>query len=348
MDLLPVASFAFFSFPSFSPFSEYHGLMELFLASGSPEYVTVVSTCATIVNRVVAEFLSRQARPHMLLRPQSMPASQRRERLQEALTKLSELVDDASIATRDPTSPLSFSCVSPEVLQSQNDVLRRQMLDEHLAFSPLGMDGRPRRRRVFFLVFLLSCLTGMFETDTVNDRMRYFGFLNFRFSERYNDHWFQAEKDEDASRRTFHLLVIFLSLSLALIFFSDKPQQGGKAQSTREPRHSNGSQLCRLAQGRAIPLRAGARIERGCEVRETATLDDLEAYCREGYYWRVQWRFRAYADLEHSAYEQVEVLDALRWPSLPCRMFPFLSSSAGFSFLPGSILSVRPSIFRWS
>ncbi|OCB85396.1 alpha/beta-hydrolase [Sanghuangporus baumii] len=98
---------------------------------GSPEYVTVVPTCATIVNRVVAEFLSRQTRPHVSSRPQSIPAAKRRERLQEALMRLSELMDDASIATRDPSSPLSFS-----------------------------------------------------------------------FSERYNDHWFQAEKDEDTAKPT--------------------------------------------------------------------------------------------------------------------------------------------------
>ncbi|EJD01480.1 alpha/beta-hydrolase [Fomitiporia mediterranea MF3/22] len=130
---------------------------------GSPEYVTVVPTCATIVNRVFAEFLSRQPRPHSPIRLNSVTAADRRARLQEALIKLADLVDDTSIAVRDPMSSLSFSCVSPEVLQNQHDVLRRQMLDEHLAFSPLGMDGRPCRR----------------------------------FSERYNDHWFQAEKDED-------------------------------------------------------------------------------------------------------------------------------------------------------
>lgn len=86
----------------------------------------------------------------------SIPASERRARLGEALQKLADLVDDATIAVREPASALSFSCVNPEVLQSQSDVLRRQMLDEHLAFSPLGMDGRPRRRRVSIFFFCTS------------------------------------------------------------------------------------------------------------------------------------------------------------------------------------------------
>ncbi|KAL5527782.1 hypothetical protein ACEPAG_6583 [Sanghuangporus baumii] len=183
---------------------------------GSPEYVTVVPTCATIVNRVVAEFLSRQTRPHVSSRPQSIPAAKRRERLQEALMRLSELMDDASIATRDPSSPLSFSCVTPEVLQSQNDVLRRQMLDEHLAFSPLGMDGRPRRR----------------------------------FSERYNDHWFQAEKDEDTARPTNlnkeEKLKALENLVTQTEVNSAVAQKGGTYLSAQEPVSSEVARSGRL------------------------------------------------------------------------------------------------------
>ncbi|KAH8118544.1 alpha/beta-hydrolase [Phellopilus nigrolimitatus] len=130
---------------------------------GSPEYVTLVPTCASIVNRVFAEFLSRQTHMYLPAMFQIEAADVRRERAQEALEKLADLMEEPSIALRDPGSPLSFSCVSPEVLQSQADVLRRQMVDEHAAFSPLGMDGRPCRR----------------------------------FSERFTDHWFQADKDDD-------------------------------------------------------------------------------------------------------------------------------------------------------
>ncbi|KAI5124806.1 hypothetical protein M0805_005438 [Coniferiporia weirii] len=131
---------------------------------GSPEYVTLVPTCASIVNRVFAEFLSRQ--PHVPTTLRMVTPAERQERMQEALYRLAELMEDASIAERDPSSPLSFSCVTPEVLQSQSDVLSHQMLKEREAFSPLGMDGRPCRR----------------------------------FSERYNDHWFQAEKEEDVAQ----------------------------------------------------------------------------------------------------------------------------------------------------
>lgn len=66
--------------------------------------------------------------------------------MQEALQRLADMMGDQSIATRDPSCPLSFSCVTPEIFQNQSDVLRRQMIDEQNAFSPLGMDGRPCRR----------------------------------------------------------------------------------------------------------------------------------------------------------------------------------------------------------
>lgn len=104
-------------------------------------------SCASIINRVFAEFLSRlkpHARSPSVLDPKT--PDYRRERMEDALEQLAEFVGDASIADRDPCSPLSFSCVSPEVLQSQEDAIRRQQQDEHLAFSPLGMDGRPLRR----------------------------------------------------------------------------------------------------------------------------------------------------------------------------------------------------------
>ncbi|THH06798.1 hypothetical protein EW145_g3837 [Phellinidium pouzarii] len=138
------------------------GKARVHVIKGSPEYVTLVPTCASIVNRVFAEFLSRQTNLYIPVTLQMISPTERRERAQEALEKLADLMEDPSIAERDPASALSFSCVTPEVLQSQSDVLSRQALNEREAFSPLGMDGRPCRR----------------------------------FSERYNDHWFQAEKED--------------------------------------------------------------------------------------------------------------------------------------------------------
>ncbi|PAV21086.1 alpha beta-hydrolase [Pyrrhoderma noxium] len=130
---------------------------------GSPEYVTIVPTCASIVNRVFSEFVSRQTRSNPPWTNRYPTVRARKERMQEALQRLADMMGDQSIATRDPSCPLSFSCVTPEIFQNQSDVLRRQMIDEQNAFSPLGMDGRPCRR----------------------------------FSERQNDHWFQAEKDDE-------------------------------------------------------------------------------------------------------------------------------------------------------
>lgn len=117
-----------------------------------------------------------------------MSAAARRQRIAEALLKLSDLMDDTSIAGRDPASPLSFSCVTPEVLQSQNDVLHKQMLDEHLSFSPLGMDGRPCRRYPILLPYI--CL----DKGTNS---------SYRSSEKQSDHWFEAENDNEYDKSTF-------------------------------------------------------------------------------------------------------------------------------------------------
>lgn len=117
---------------------------------GSPEYVTLIPTCASVVNRVFAEFLSRQPKGETPSPLECIHPSSRRERIQSALQKLADLIEDPDIASRDPNSSLSFSCVSPEVYQSQKDILDKEVLDERNAFSPLGLDGRPLRRFVIF------------------------------------------------------------------------------------------------------------------------------------------------------------------------------------------------------
>lgn len=76
-------------------------------------------------------------------------SSERAERIHQALQTLASLLGDETIATRDPTSALSFSCVSKEVLQSETELLNLQMKDELTAFSPLGLDGRLLRRFVY-------------------------------------------------------------------------------------------------------------------------------------------------------------------------------------------------------
>lgn len=116
---------------------------------GSPEYLTLIPTCASVVNRVFAEFLSRQPKIKIPSTPICVTVAERSARMSRALAKLGSLMNDSSFSSRDLGSSMSFSCVSPEILQNQTDVLRRQMLDERNAFSPLGLDGRPCRRSGF-------------------------------------------------------------------------------------------------------------------------------------------------------------------------------------------------------
>lgn len=134
--------------------------------SGSPEYVTLIPTCASVVNRVFAEFLSRQPKGETPSQLQCIHPSSRRERILSALEKLADLIEDPNIASRDPSSSLSFSCVTPEVYQSQKDILDKEVLEERTAFSPLGLDGRPLRR--FVLINPTSSVSSDGFVDTQN------------------------------------------------------------------------------------------------------------------------------------------------------------------------------------
>jgi hypothetical protein len=103
----------------------------------------IVPSTASIVNQVLTKFLSRLPRTCSEIRP---PETSTKDNMTAALNRLSELMGDPTIATRDPTSSLSFSCLSSEVIQSQKDAVDFYGKDEWKAFSPLGPDGRPIRK----------------------------------------------------------------------------------------------------------------------------------------------------------------------------------------------------------
>ena len=140
--------------------------------------MTLVPTCASVVNRLFYMFLSRQKAQtsHFVCRT----PIERRERMKAALKSLSEFVEDPAIATRDPDSALSFSCVTPEVFDSQSAQIEKQRLKENEALSPLGLDGRPLRRYRAILVKIALQSYEWFH----------------RYSERVTDHWFQGEPVE--------------------------------------------------------------------------------------------------------------------------------------------------------
>jgi hypothetical protein len=113
----------------------------------------VVSASASIVNQVFVKFLSRL--PHVasdLVRP-AIPVA---ERMKTALSKLAGIAGDPAIGCRDPDSPLSFSCVTPEVRKNQLESLKFYAKDLDKAFSPLDAYGRPQRRLANSYFYILN------------------------------------------------------------------------------------------------------------------------------------------------------------------------------------------------
>jgi len=110
---------------------------------GAMGCLCIVPSTASIVNQVLTKFLSRLPPTRSDIQPPDRPTA---ERMAEALKTLSELMGDSNIATRDPMCSLSFSCLSPEVINSQKDAVDFYGKDEWKALSPLGPDGRPIRK----------------------------------------------------------------------------------------------------------------------------------------------------------------------------------------------------------
>jgi hypothetical protein len=105
----------------------------------------VVPECASIANRVFASFLARQPPA----RPDPLPPHP--ARLDEALQKLSEIVDDPEIASREASSPMAFTCVSPAVVRRRAQIYAQAAAGHRGAFSPLDNHGRPKRKYVVLI-----------------------------------------------------------------------------------------------------------------------------------------------------------------------------------------------------
>lgn len=119
-------------------------------ASGS---LNIVPGSASIANQVYAKFLSRLPRTRTDLVHSEVLIE---NRMKAALEKLSEITGDPKVATRDPMSSLSFSCLHPEIVKSQTESLKFYRKGQEKAFSPLGPDGRPIRKYVDTLYFVTS------------------------------------------------------------------------------------------------------------------------------------------------------------------------------------------------
>ena len=74
------------------------------------------------------------------------PEASKEERMRVALLKVASIMNDTTLAKRDPLSPISFSCLPQDVVKSQNDLLAQYKKGRDTAFSPLGPDGKPIRK----------------------------------------------------------------------------------------------------------------------------------------------------------------------------------------------------------
>lgn len=112
----------------------------LYFIRGGQGCLGVVPESASIANRVFASFLARQPPAR------SDPVPPHPTCLEDALQRLSEIMNNPEIATRDACSPMSFSCVSPAVVRRRMQIYAQAAAGHRLAFSPLDNHGRPKRK----------------------------------------------------------------------------------------------------------------------------------------------------------------------------------------------------------
>ena len=114
----------------------------------------VVPESASIANHVFASFLAR--RPSA----RSDPLPLQPTRLEDALQRLADIVNDSEIPLRDASSPMAFTCVSPAVVRRRTQIYAQAAAGHRVAFSPLDNHGRPKRKYMvqdsFYRLFLIN------------------------------------------------------------------------------------------------------------------------------------------------------------------------------------------------
>ncbi|KAK0467900.1 Alpha/Beta hydrolase protein [Desarmillaria tabescens] len=126
-----------------SELSNSLGGARLYPLKGASGSLCTVPGNASIANQVFAKFMTQQPRLRSDIIP---PATSVAERMAMALDKLAEFTNDSSFRARNPTSSLSFSCLTPDVVRSQTESLALYSENLHNAYSPVGPNGRPYRR----------------------------------------------------------------------------------------------------------------------------------------------------------------------------------------------------------
>ncbi|KAF8165103.1 alpha/beta-hydrolase [Crassisporium funariophilum] len=113
-----------------------------YTVKGGSSMLSVIPGNASIANKVFTNFLMRlpHHRSHYIQPDASMEL-----RMKFALDTLSEITGRSEIASLDPLCSMSFSCVPPETIKRQSEVLAAFQKGSRQAFSPLTPDGKPMR-----------------------------------------------------------------------------------------------------------------------------------------------------------------------------------------------------------
>lgn len=105
--------------------------------------LSVIPGHASIMNKVVSSFWSRLPHHDSPINPPKTPVE---VRMSEALETLVALTGRESPSPTDPLCALSFSCLSPDIIKVQSELLEYYKKDCYRAFSPLTATGRPLRK----------------------------------------------------------------------------------------------------------------------------------------------------------------------------------------------------------
>ena len=112
--------------------------------------LSVIPGHASLMNKVVSNFWSRL--PHHSS-PMNPLKTHVETRMSEALGTLVALTGRERGSPVNPLCALSFSCLSPDLLKVQSELLEHYKKDCHHAFSPLSATGRPLRKYEVTFIF---------------------------------------------------------------------------------------------------------------------------------------------------------------------------------------------------
>lgn len=118
-------------------------LVSIKLRIGGSSMLSVIPGHASIMNKVVSNFWSRLPHHASPIRPPQTPVE---VRMSKALETLAALTGREGENPSEPLCALSFSCLSPDMIKVQSELLEYYKRDCYRVFSPLTVLGRPLRK----------------------------------------------------------------------------------------------------------------------------------------------------------------------------------------------------------